>query len=104
MRQCRKLVHMCKFFASYAQLQGEKDGRFIPPPNDSYLYLGAFVNTFCLTCCGMGLVLAFYNAEDGIKDFVFDALGLLFLSNLDDQDGDLRFLGDNKWNANFFGD
>jgi hypothetical protein len=67
--------------------------------NTSYvmLYIGAATNcyVFITSCCCTTLLLG--NAE-GTKDILFDALGILFLYNLDDiSSGQLGFVGQDDW-------
>ena len=61
-----------------------------------FLGFGAFVNCWVVlwSCVDAYVIIG---ACSNTKDLLFDALGLLFLYNLDDIGGELGFLGDNDW-------
>lgn len=60
------------------------------------LYIGAFTNCWVvLWCCLDTLVIL--GAAQAPRDVIFDSLGLIFLFNLDDIEGDLGFITDDDW-------
>lgn len=61
-----------------------------------YLFLGAAINAWVViwSCLDIYLVLG---ASTSPQDLVMDALGLLFLYNLDDVGGDLGFVDEDDW-------
>jgi len=63
-----------------------------------WLMLGAFVNSWVVlwTCVDMYVVVG---ASASPQDLLMDALGLLFLYNLDDISGDLGFINEDDWPA-----
>mmetsp|Transcript_70078 Transcript_70078/g.212019 ORF Transcript_70078/g.212019 Transcript_70078/m.212019 type:complete len:458 (+) Transcript_70078:79-1452(+) len=61
-----------------------------------FLYLGAFINNWAvLWCCLSSYVVV--GASQSPKAVLFDALGLLFIYNLDDIGGDLGFVDEDDW-------
>merc|ERR1712242_394808 len=52
--------------------------RNLPDPHMAWLWVDAFMNSFCLITCCVVLVFMFI-LEEGPKDLLLDALGLLFL-------------------------
>jgi len=62
----------------------------------NYLNLGAFVNCWVIlwSCLDAYLIIG---ATASPRDLMFDALGLLFLYNLDDIGGDLGFIDETDW-------
>merc|ERR1711920_1122512 len=72
-------------------------------PASCWLWIGAFVNVWCLVLCATCMWPLFITSEDSVKDVVFDALGLAFLYNLDDAAGDLGFL-EHQWDEDQMGD
>jgi len=102
--ETEKMVRMCKVFDRASKRTKFDDAHAPwPPPEPFWLWLGAFINSFCLISCAFCMFLLFVIAEDGPKDVLFDAFGLTFLYNLDDVGGDLGFL-DSKWDADQMGD
>jgi len=72
-----------------------KNDKFIMPGR-VWLSMSAFVNCWVLlwSCLDMYVVVG---ASVGPQDLVMDALGLLFLQNLDDVGSDLGFISADDW-------
>merc|ERR1712232_534974 len=62
----------------------------------SFLVVGAFINCWGVawSCIDMYVVVG---ASSSPQDLLLDALGLLFLYNLDDIGGDLGFIDEDDW-------
>lgn len=65
------------------------------------LYLGPFVNCYVTIMCNLCMLLILGTSDDP-KDVVFDALGIMFLYNLDDIGGDFAFVGEDDWPGRAF--
>jgi hypothetical protein len=65
---------------------------------ERFLFLGPIVNSWVilLTCIASFMILG---ASFSPRNVLFDALGLLFLYNLDDIDGDLGFVSSDDWDG-----
>lgn len=103
-RVMEKKLDLCAVFDFVAKEdQKDVDGktRKTPPPATCWLWVDAIVNSWCLILCTLSTVPIMLFAE-GPKDVLFDALGLMFLYNLDDIGGDLGLLED-EWDEKQFG-
>lgn len=68
-----------------------------------WLEMGPIVNSLVLLICCVDMLFLMARSDDP-KELVFDSLGLLFLSNLDDVDnGGLNFLTQQLWPAEALG-
>jgi len=94
-----KIIHLMEAFKVVAWSRPQR----FKPPAEFWLWLGAFVNCWCLVMCALCMWPLFVMSQDVPKDVVFDALGLTFLYNLDDISGEFGFL-DGMWDADQFGD
>lgn len=56
-----------------------------------WMWIDAFVNSWCIVFCALGAAPLLWTAEDGIKDIVLDSFGLLFLHNLDEFSSDIEY-------------
>lgn len=63
-----------------------------------FLYAGALVNCWAVMFCTIASY-AIVGASSSFKDLMFDALGLLFLYNLDDIGGVLGFVYEDDWDG-----
>lgn len=63
---------------------------------EGFLLLGAFVNCWVVSICCLDVYLV-VGASRTPSDLLLDALGLLFLYNLDDIGGDLGFVDEDDW-------
>merc|ERR1712183_426199 len=61
-----------------------------------YLYIDAVVNTWVITWCCFDVYLLI-GAAATPADVLMNALGLVFLYNLDDVGGDLGFVNEDDW-------
>ncbi|CEM39836.1 unnamed protein product [Vitrella brassicaformis CCMP3155] len=68
--------------------------------SDFFFALGNFSNSLCVLLCCASLPLIFWRSE-GVQDVVFDALGTIFLFNLDNVGGDLGLISEGQWDEVF---
>jgi len=61
-----------------------------------YLWMDVFTNCWVVIWCSLASFLVL-GAAGTAKDILYDALGLLFLYNLDDIGNDIAFLGKDDW-------
>lgn len=62
----------------------------------SFLYMDALVNTWVIGWCCIDVFLVVGDSKSP-SDVLMNALGLVFLYNLDDVGGDLGFINENDW-------
>merc|ERR1712039_1012836 len=63
-----------------------------------FLYLGAFTNNYLVIMCSLNFLFC-VGASESPKDLIIDAIGLLFIFNLDDVAGELGFVDEEDWPA-----
>ena len=72
------------------------------PAYTFWMSANAFVQCGCVLLSQVLTVCVFWSAETP-KDIVFDSLGLLFLSRLDDIGGDLGLIQESEWPSDSLG-
>lgn len=67
-----------------------------------WVQMDSFVNTVCMLNTYLAMLMVLWLAENP-KDIVFDALGLLFLYNLDDLGSNLDLITEKEWDPKWMG-
>jgi len=81
----------CKIDKTFRILKTTTSGLY-----EFWLYMDVVTNCWVVLSCCIASYLVLGSA-DNAKDTLFDALGLLFLYNLDDISGDLGFVDRDEW-------
>lgn len=68
----------------------------------AFLYLDAVVNLWIMVCCTVDACVVLGISQTP-QDVLFDSLGLVFLFNLDDVDGELAFVSGPDWPTYYLG-
>jgi hypothetical protein len=87
-RHLLRLAHFLGFLADHEMVESTRFYIWRIRIMKCWIYFGSCVNLFTAVAITVVMVPAFLTAE-GPKDVLFDALGLLFLMNIDDANGDM---------------